>query len=415
MKPSDEKTRSERQRFINPWRRYVGSFVPNWLLCRHEVSAQAKLLYARLAQYAGQKGVAYPRQDTLARELGSLSERTVRRYVAELREHGLIHVEDRRNKNFPNKYKFLDHPWQHEGDVIDDDESPMSPPDEHRTELSSGTGGPQDKVVLSGQDKVVLSRRDSLEENHSQEENHTAGATRSGRIRARKPPKPPPRPKVFEDTPSLGSEGEDSSGEDPGEGAAKPAARPKARRRLTKSQKIAEEAAERAKAQVSANTQKRLKAAEVQEQRQKNLASKGPRDPGVRALEQLWYELMERDLPSLTIARWGGKERGQARKLQDKYGVQIALDALRYVVANWNGINERIFKGRASHPTIGMVLKLHETLVIEAQKWSQHEQTISEWEAWTRENPYSLNAPGDLDERYQRAMKELEALGIVGS
>lgn len=92
---------------------FLGSMIPNWLQCRREVSQGAKLAYARLAQYAGEDGECFPKQRTLAAELG-VSERTVREYLHELVEFALIESEQRGLKQ-SNLYFFLDHPWIHEG------------------------------------------------------------------------------------------------------------------------------------------------------------------------------------------------------------------------------------------------------------------------------------------------------------
>lgn len=288
--------------------------------------------------------------------------------------------------------------------------------------MSSGTG--QDCPVVP--DSSVPSRRESWEETHSKED-HDSLPERSARPaqskprRPRKPDKGPPTPKTFEDVKTpvpLGSVRDEASGEIEGEEAPPDsAARPKTRKkrvaaRMTDARKRAAEAAEKAKAQVSANAQKRMKAQEAKEQRQKNLKSGGPKGPGVRALEKVWVECMAVLEPELTIA-WDAKQRGQAKHLIERYGVQIASDALRYVVENWNKIGPRYFK-RPGVPTVGLVLKLHDSLVIEAQKWSQHRETISEWEEWAKENPYSLDPPGDLKARYQKAKNELQALGIGG-
>lgn len=94
---------------INPYKRFDGAWVPNWLLEREEVSAQAKLLYARLAQYAGKKGYAWPTQETLAHATG-LPGRTLQRHLQELEGYGLVEIE-RRGLNLPNVYYFLEHEW----------------------------------------------------------------------------------------------------------------------------------------------------------------------------------------------------------------------------------------------------------------------------------------------------------------
>lgn len=104
-------------RYFNPWKQFVGSWVPAWLEERREISAGAKLLYARLARYAGQRGVAYPHQATVARAMG-ISVRTLRRHVAELRDARLITVRQRGTRSGlsgksgkPAEYRFLAAAW----------------------------------------------------------------------------------------------------------------------------------------------------------------------------------------------------------------------------------------------------------------------------------------------------------------
>jgi hypothetical protein len=63
--------------------------VPNWLLCRHEISDGAKLVFGRLRQYCGGEASCFPKQTTLAAELGK-SERSIRDHLTELVEHRLI-------------------------------------------------------------------------------------------------------------------------------------------------------------------------------------------------------------------------------------------------------------------------------------------------------------------------------------
>jgi hypothetical protein len=97
---------------INPYRMFTGSWIPTWLLERRELSPGAKLVYARLARFAGKKGVAYPRQATLAAKVG-LPMRTLQRYVFELREFRLIFVRQGGGKGQgrPARYFFLNHVW----------------------------------------------------------------------------------------------------------------------------------------------------------------------------------------------------------------------------------------------------------------------------------------------------------------
>jgi hypothetical protein len=98
---------------FNPYKMFVGSFIPNWLMRRTEICQGAKLCYARLAQYAGEYGDAHPAQETLATELG-VGSRQVRKYVTELIDHHLLAT-----RQFglaqTNAYIFLWHTWMEDG------------------------------------------------------------------------------------------------------------------------------------------------------------------------------------------------------------------------------------------------------------------------------------------------------------
>ena len=85
-----------------------GIFVPDALLACRAISDGAKLLWARLARYAGTRGQCFPLLSTVAANLGR-SERQVQRYLAELvHEHFL--VTQQRGFNKSNAYQFLWHP-----------------------------------------------------------------------------------------------------------------------------------------------------------------------------------------------------------------------------------------------------------------------------------------------------------------
>jgi len=74
---------------FNPYRLFVGAQIPNALLRYTGIPASAKLVWARLAQYAGEKGVAWPSQETLAAEVG-LSCRQLRNMLKVLEDSGFI-------------------------------------------------------------------------------------------------------------------------------------------------------------------------------------------------------------------------------------------------------------------------------------------------------------------------------------
>jgi DNA-binding Lrp family transcriptional regulator len=76
------------QRF-SPYRHFVGSFIPNALMSYPDLSSTAKLMWARLAQYAGADGACFPSQKRLAGDLG-ISQRYVKTILKELVEKGFI-------------------------------------------------------------------------------------------------------------------------------------------------------------------------------------------------------------------------------------------------------------------------------------------------------------------------------------
>jgi hypothetical protein len=95
-------------RYIKPLRAWQGNILPYWLMSRQEVSPSAKILYARLCGYCGEREFCWPTKETLAKELG-LTSRQIRRLINELEKIGLIEVR-RVGSNF--RYYLLEHPWQ---------------------------------------------------------------------------------------------------------------------------------------------------------------------------------------------------------------------------------------------------------------------------------------------------------------
>ena len=98
---------------FNPYKLFVGLFVPNALARFPSITPGAKLLYGRLSQYGGRNGLCYPSQEELAREIG-VTDRQVRRLLDELCDSNFIKVvrpEGRdRLSHKTNRYAFLWHP-----------------------------------------------------------------------------------------------------------------------------------------------------------------------------------------------------------------------------------------------------------------------------------------------------------------
>ncbi len=87
---------------------FNGAWLPNGLLERTDLSPGAKLAYARLCQFAGQDGLAYPPIATLGNEIG-VKERRAWELVAELEEARLI--ERRPTAGKTNRFVFLWQQW----------------------------------------------------------------------------------------------------------------------------------------------------------------------------------------------------------------------------------------------------------------------------------------------------------------
>jgi hypothetical protein len=111
---------------FNPYRQFVGSFIPNCLMKYNGIGASAKLVWARLAQYSGDDGCCWPKQSTIAEDVGLSTDR-IKRILKELETEGFIYVERATGKdllnNAPNKYYFINHPIFHATPVVQNNPS----------------------------------------------------------------------------------------------------------------------------------------------------------------------------------------------------------------------------------------------------------------------------------------------------
>ena len=95
---------------FNPYRMFIGLFIPEGLARSTSISAGAKLVWGRLARYAGENGRCYPTMKTLGSEIG-VGERQAQKYIVELEKAKLI----RRVRRFvgraqtSNEFEFLWH------------------------------------------------------------------------------------------------------------------------------------------------------------------------------------------------------------------------------------------------------------------------------------------------------------------
>lgn len=90
---------------------YGTSLFPHAIIMDPNITPQAKATYFAILKYAWFDGMCYPGQKTLAKHLGT-SDRTVRRYLKELKDYGLIEWE-KRGPLKTNMYSLLDKDMSH--------------------------------------------------------------------------------------------------------------------------------------------------------------------------------------------------------------------------------------------------------------------------------------------------------------
>lgn len=129
-------------------------------------------------------------------------------------------------------------------------------------------------------------------------------------------------------------------------------------------------------------------------------------------LENKWKELMETRFAGTQIAAWEGKERGQVWNLVEKYTGEIVGDALQYLVEQWDEIRTRMLKGRGGVPSVGFLLRFHDVLVVESQRWTVYRDVKKQVDDWYGDDPYKPDPPQELYQRYLALRKEMADLGL---
>jgi len=179
--------------YFNPYRIFIGSFIPNCLMSYPKVSSSAKLLWARLAQYAGREGSCFPSQEELARQLG-VSKRTVVNLVNELTAERLIAVKKmgmtEKLQKSSNRYFFLWHKVFEEG--LRDRAFVEVVEDQPNSEKVSPLGRPNSEELFTYKGEELFTYKG--EENFPIRESHIR---ESERKKEGAPPLPPAPPPVF--------------------------------------------------------------------------------------------------------------------------------------------------------------------------------------------------------------------------
>jgi hypothetical protein len=179
--------------------------------------------------------------------------------------------------------------------------------------------------------------------------------------------------------------------------------------------RVEEAAVARARAEGRRRFGTRLDEDQGKRRKSENLSGKPvslPDRAQLRRFEEIWCVGMRRAFPDLEIAKWGPAERGKARNLLQKYSGPVVEQALDYLISEWPSINERILKGRGSVPSLGLLLKVHDILVPEAQRWAGNADVLREYEQWFKDHPNDPYPPDELERRY-RAAQEARSSGAL--
>jgi len=146
-------------KFFNPYRNFVGSFIPNCLMSYKGLTGTAKLCWARLAQYAGKDGIAYPSQDSLAEELG-ISKSQVIRILSELEKKNFIkRIKATGQDKFShktNRYYFIFHPVFKENKLKNNNDTSVS--DTSEGSIDDTWGGSVDDTSLYSTRKRIIEK-----------------------------------------------------------------------------------------------------------------------------------------------------------------------------------------------------------------------------------------------------------------
>lgn len=400
---------------INTYRTNIGALVPNWLMRREDLSDGAKLLYARLQQYQGEDGDIKPKISTLAAELGK-SERVVQNLIAELKEVKLIRVLDRRSLCTSNMYEILAHPWWQEAFVcylVKRPELATVRPDLTK-KVTSGTSrrilreAHEESDVSPHEESFVSVKRISSEENQRRE-------SPSGQPQER------PAGEVSGEAQAQ-EEGASRTEEQEAAGVAPAANGVEAvRARLLRIREQELVGGNKTNESVAKRLAGRGARGEHKQQRLKRQRDEAL-DEGLDLPEteksvygplfRVWKAEFVQAFPEvLQASRWGQREWGQLKHLVDRYPPDQVEDLLRFTIRNWKAIRQKLFKGVGSAaPTIGFVLRFHDSLAPDAAVWLKHRLVLEEYANFDADP--EVERPTELLEMYLEARKELKALGL---
>lgn len=109
----------------------------------------------------------------------------------------------------------------------------------------------------------------------------------------------------------------------------------------------------------------------------------------------------------------GGPERGQFQHLLKQYSLEIVTTTIMYVLRNWPALNKKVFKGEASLPTLGMIVKLSGKWCQESQMWAKYLPVMGELAAVMERLSKDPFAEDLLTLEHKKAKEVLRSLGLL--
>jgi hypothetical protein len=150
---------------FNPFNLFDGAMVPAEILRSPDLLPSEKLVFARLMQFAGGKGRAWPSVERIAEEV-ALSVPQTRRCISALESKGLIRRVARSGRS--NEFEFLWHEVYEQAERKPQSSAPLPHSPMSGVPQSSTIALPRSPVIGPGRSSVIA-RRESIESSSSEE------------------------------------------------------------------------------------------------------------------------------------------------------------------------------------------------------------------------------------------------------
>jgi hypothetical protein len=122
----------------------------------------------------------------------------------------------------------------------------------------------------------------------------------------------------------------------------------------------------------------------------------------------LWFEQFGKTFPGVAKPSWRQVEFMNISKLIKQYDLEKVESMVKFMFGKWEFIKKKWFKGNASFPTLSMILKLHESILLESQAVDLAQKAIDARDQWMRDNPDSFSIPDSLSDSVAKAMEVMK-------